>query len=102
MKLIKCHNFLLVDGVQIVDTEDDIVGSSNVTSHRKRRSKIYSKSGNCTDDSKSDVDIICSQGKLQELKENEMSRKKAKVPSAKKTIRWSRSKVQKENNETDV
>ena len=70
------------------------------TSHRKRKSKIYSKSKNCTDDSESDVDIICSQGKLQELKDNEMPRKKAKVPSTKKTIRWNRSKVQKENNET--
>ena len=68
----------------------------------KGKVKIYSKSRNCTDDSESGVDILCSQGKLQELKDNEMSRKKAKVPSTKKTIRWNRSKVQKENNETGM
>ena len=94
--------FLFLDGIQIIDMEDDIVDNSNVTSRRKGKSKIYSKSRNCTDDSESDLDIICSQGKLQELKDNEISMRKAKVASAKKTIRWNRLKLQKENNETGM
>ena len=36
---------------------------------RKRRSKVYCKSMKCTDDTDSDSDIICSQEKLQELKQ---------------------------------
>ena len=56
----------------------------------------------CTDDTDSDSDIICSQGKLQELKQAQMSTKNAKVPSIKKTIRWNRSKVDKENNNTGI
>ena len=70
--------------------------------HRKRRSKLYCKSMKCTDDTDSDSDIICSQGKLQELKQAQMSTKNAKVPSSKKTIRWNRSKVDKENNDTGI
>ena len=73
-----------------------------MTNHRKRRSKVYCKSTKCTDDTDSDSDIICSQGKLQELKEAQMSSKNAKVPSSKKTIRWNRSKVDKENNDTGI
>ena len=50
---------------------------------RKRRSKVYCKSMKCPDDTDSDSDIICSQGKLQELKQAQMSTKNAKVLSSK-------------------
>ena len=63
---------------------------------------MSSKSRYCTDDSESDVDIICSQAKLQDLKENKMAKKKGKVLSANRTIRWNRSKTQKENNVTGM
>ena len=56
----------------------------------------------CTDDTDSDSDIIYSQGKLQELKQAQMSTKITKVPLSKKTIRWNRSKVDKENNDTGI
>ena len=56
----------------------------------------------CTDNTDSDSDIIYSQGKLQELKQAQMSTKNAKGPSSKKTIGWNRSKVDKENNDTGI
>ena len=76
----------MLDGIHIIDTEHEIIDSSNVTNHRRRRSKAYLKSMKCTDDTDSDSDIICSQGKVQELKQAKMSIKNAKVPSTKKTI----------------
>ena len=57
-----------------------------MTNSRKRRSKVYCKSTKCTDDTDSDSDIICSQGKLQELKQAQMSTKTAKVPLSKKLL----------------
>ena len=74
--------------MNLTDTKDDIIDSTYVTNCRKRRSKICFKSRNSTDDSKSDFDIICSQGKLQEIKDTKAAARKLKNAESKKAIQW--------------